>query len=210
MVGFVSLRYGQNNHRSLVVFAQDIAPDTVIEVCNETCLLRRYLDAGGRVVCWGDLPFWYQGKAGQAQEKWYANGPRAILGVQYENYEFRWASPNQGQKGGRIWDAPLTIAITPMGREIGLTRPNRNIRIQPIPCQDILTPYAVVADAILLEGLSAEAVGQELAVCWKRNYNERYPHSGFMQYFTGNFSWREDALEGFFKFAISGWPLLFE
>jgi hypothetical protein len=49
----------------------------------------------------------------------------------------------------------------------------------------------------------------DLALCWKKNFNERHPHSGFMQYFTGEFLWRDDTKARFFNFAIAGWPLFF-
>ena len=64
---------------TVVVFAQDVAPDTVFEriVSSQggipdtvfdnigaTALIRQYLDRGGKVVWIGDLPFSYQGKSG--------------------------------------------------------------------------------------------------------------------------------------------------
>ncbi|UCG60165.1 MAG: hypothetical protein JSU70_11695, partial [Phycisphaerales bacterium] len=35
---------------SVVVFCKDIVPDTVAETMDDTCTIRRYLDAGGKVV----------------------------------------------------------------------------------------------------------------------------------------------------------------
>jgi len=58
---------------TVVVFAQDVAPDTVfedigtkplIDNMGATVLIRQYLDFGGRVVWIGDMPFSYQGKNG--------------------------------------------------------------------------------------------------------------------------------------------------
>ena len=64
---------------TVVVFAQDVVPDTVFEYIvssqggipdtvfdniGATALIRQYLDRGGRVVWIGDLPFSYQGKSG--------------------------------------------------------------------------------------------------------------------------------------------------
>ena len=49
---------------TVVVFAQDVAPDTVFDDIGATALIRQYLDFGGRVVWIGDLPFSYQGKSG--------------------------------------------------------------------------------------------------------------------------------------------------
>jgi len=35
---------------SVVVFCRDVGPDTVAETMSDTCTLRRYLDAGGKIV----------------------------------------------------------------------------------------------------------------------------------------------------------------
>lgn len=49
---------------TVVVFAQDVAPDTVFDTFGANALIRQYLDYGGRVVWMGDLPFAYQGSRG--------------------------------------------------------------------------------------------------------------------------------------------------
>lgn len=46
---------------SVVVFARDVAPLSVFEDASPNCLMRRYLDAGGRIVWLGDIPLWYKG-----------------------------------------------------------------------------------------------------------------------------------------------------
>jgi len=46
---------------SVVVFCPDIAPDTVVESMSYRCTLRRYLDAGGKIVWYADIPMFYQG-----------------------------------------------------------------------------------------------------------------------------------------------------
>jgi hypothetical protein len=47
---------------TVVVFAQDVVPDTVYDEVGANAFIRQYLDFGGRVVWIGDLPFSYQGK----------------------------------------------------------------------------------------------------------------------------------------------------
>jgi len=47
-----------------------------------------------------------------------------------------------------------------------------------------------------------------LALCWKKNFNPNYRHGGFMQYITGEFL-PNDVNDYFFRFAVSGWPLFF-
>ncbi len=43
---------------SVVVFCRDNAPDTVVETVDANCTLRKYLDAGGKIVLYADIPFW--------------------------------------------------------------------------------------------------------------------------------------------------------
>ncbi|MHC4560869.1 MAG: hypothetical protein ACYS80_26605 [Planctomycetota bacterium] len=43
---------------SVVVFCRDNAPDTVIEWNSANCTLRRYLNAGGKIVWYSDIPLW--------------------------------------------------------------------------------------------------------------------------------------------------------
>jgi len=43
---------------SVVVFCRDNAPDTVVESVSANCTLRRYLDAGGKIVWYSDIPLW--------------------------------------------------------------------------------------------------------------------------------------------------------
>ncbi len=67
-----------------IVFAQDIAPDTVLDDNAPIALIRQYLDNGGSITWVGDIPFWAQAKReGEARENdWYQSGaPANILGV---------------------------------------------------------------------------------------------------------------------------------
>jgi len=199
--------------RSLIVFAQDIVPDTVAEVRNETCLIRKYLDAGGRVVWRGDIPFWYQGKAGDARDNWHGpdsfeSGPWKILGVLYHNYRYEWNAPRGD--GGLMWGANLPLEITPAGKDIGLAYPPRGLDARPVPCQDVHMTYVLVPqrDFSVLD-VNIRGSAGDFALCWKKNFNEHYPHGGFMQYVPGDFVW-SDVNDYFFRFAVSGWPLLFD
>ena len=67
-----------------IVFAQDVAPDTVLDDSAPTALVRQYLDNGGSITWVGDIPFWAQAKK-QGQDRdnnWWQNGaPANILGV---------------------------------------------------------------------------------------------------------------------------------
>ena len=200
-------------HRSVIVFAQDVVPDTVAEVQNDTCLIRKYLDAGGRVVWRGDIPFWYRGRATGARDNWYHAdkfecGPWRILGVYYANYSIRWHPPETGEQ--LIWDGGVSPEITPAGRDIGLRYPSEGMGMRPVPCGDIDLVYVLVPQrgfSVLDENVHGR--DGDFALSWKKNFNEMYPYSGFMQYVPGDFVGRE-VNDDFFRFAVSGWPLLFE
>lgn len=192
--------------RSLVVFAQDIVPDTVVEVPNETCLLRRYLDAGGRVVWRGDIPFCYQGKSGGAKDVWGLEGPQRILGIDYTNYEFSYKSSKKSV--GRIWDRDFPMQVTPAGSDIGLSYPRGHVRIRPVSGESVSVPYLLVQPDTITLGPAVNWDDDNLALCWKKNFNDRHRHGGFMQYITGEFLPNE-VNDYFFRFAVSGWPLLF-
>jgi hypothetical protein len=194
-------------YRSLVVFAQDIVPDTVLEVPNESCLLKRYLDAGGRIVWRGDVPFWYQGKSSGAKDEWGLQGPQRILGIDYTNHDFSYKSSRK--YGGRIWDQDFPVQLTPAGHDIGLSYPSKRVRVRPVSGESVSVPYLLIEPDTITFSLAVALDGNNLALCWKKNFNDRHRHSGFMQYVTGEFLPNE-VNDYFFRFAVSGWPLLFE
>ncbi|MBN1430619.1 MAG: hypothetical protein JXB07_19765 [Anaerolineae bacterium] len=192
-------------HRSLVVFAQDIVPETVAEVPNETCLIRKYLQAGGRIVWRGDIPFWYQGKAGEVKEKWHKAGPKDVLGITYHNHLIR----SQYANDGHMWDSDLPTEVTSSGKEIGVDYSGKCTR--PVECQEVDSIYVLVPqDNFTVVDISSRRGKGDFALCWKKRFNDRYPYGGFMQYTLGRFSWSDDTTRAFFAFAVSGWPLLFE
>jgi len=94
---------------SVVVFCPDIVPETVAESMSATCTLRRYLDAGGKIVVHGDIPLWNQGNRGGGQTLWRASGATGILG-------FEAAGP------GAIRNTYDEVTFTAKGIEWGLTQ----------------------------------------------------------------------------------------
>jgi hypothetical protein len=92
---------------SVVVFCQDIAPDTVVESMSFRCTLRRYLDAGGKIVWYSDIPMCYQGHSDGTRTEWGINGSINILGF------------NAGY--GPPWDSEDEVAFTVDGVNWGLT-----------------------------------------------------------------------------------------
>ena len=92
--------------QSVVIFSQDIVPDTICNWKSPSSLIRTYLDCGGSVVWIGDTPFYYWGRRpsssskfkmwcdekkkegklledheGKIAEGWGRDGPFNILGV---------------------------------------------------------------------------------------------------------------------------------
>jgi hypothetical protein len=98
---------------SVVVMCQDIAPDTVTETRDASCTLRRYLDAGGKVVQYADIPFYNQGHADGTTTNWATDGSLYILGF------------NTAAAG---WDSWNTVTITDAGANWGLTTPWPSLR----------------------------------------------------------------------------------
>jgi hypothetical protein len=92
---------------SVVVMCQDIAPDTVAETPDASCTLRRYLDRGGKVVQYADIPFYNQGHADGSVTNWALGGSIGILGFNAAS-----APMNSGN----------TVTITPDGIDWGLTQ----------------------------------------------------------------------------------------
>jgi len=91
---------------SVVVMTQDVVPDTVAETMSSTCTIRRYLDAGGKVVWYGDWPFYYQGKADGTMVTWGSAGASGVLGFNAAT------GPN---------DSMNVVTFTPEGITWGLT-----------------------------------------------------------------------------------------
>ena len=112
---------------TVVVFAQDVAPDTVfedigtkplIDNMGATVLIRQYLDFGGRVVWIGDMPFSYQGKDG-------AKNPEELIKIYKKEYPYR--TDLRGASVNVLSVIPIflyaprrTVEITKKGEEWGL------------------------------------------------------------------------------------------
>ena len=111
---------------TVVVFAQDVAPDTVfedigttplIDNMGATVLIRQYLDFGGRVVWIGDMPFSYQGKTGAKNLEELKN----VYKNAYYRTDLRGASINVLSVIPIFLYAPRRpVEITKRGREWGL------------------------------------------------------------------------------------------
>ena len=67
---------------TLVVMAQDVVPETLVDTApGPGALIRKYLDAGGSVIWVADVPFYFVGKGEWEKEKWDYLGGRGVLGI---------------------------------------------------------------------------------------------------------------------------------
>lgn len=92
---------------SVVVFCQDLAPDTVYEAASSSCTLREYLDAGGKIVWYGDIPLYYQGHSNGTRTEFGTGGSLGALGF---------------NAAGGVWDRGEQVTLTEDGRSWGLTQ----------------------------------------------------------------------------------------
>jgi regulation of enolase protein 1 (concanavalin A-like superfamily) len=104
---------------SVVVMCRDVVPNTIAETMTPTCTLRRYLDAGGKVVWYSDWPIYYQGNP--ANVTWGASGAVQVLGFNAST------GPN---------DQNQQVTLTELGRRWGLTTPWSSTR----PTSPTVTP----------------------------------------------------------------------
>ncbi len=93
---------------SVVVMCRDAVPNTVAESQDASCTIRQYLDAGGKVVWYSDIPFYYVTAAGGTNTTWGDNGSINVLGF-------------GGSTAPR--DVGDTVTITEAGQIWGLVTP---------------------------------------------------------------------------------------
>ena len=91
---------------SVVVFCQDVVPDTVAESMSATCTVRRYLDAGGKIVWYSDWPFYYQGSSDGTMVTWDSAGATNVLGFNVSS------GPNDTYEEVLFTDAGVAWGLT--------------------------------------------------------------------------------------------------
>jgi len=143
---------------SAVVFCQDRTPETVCETNTADCTLRKYLDAGGKVVFHSDIPFWNQSNRGGSNTLWKGSGATGILG-------FEAAGP------GSIRNSYQVVQITEVGLEWGLTETWESRR----PAD------ASVVEAENLTVLATDDAGH--AAAWVKHYVPGDTTRGFVRVF---------------------------
>jgi hypothetical protein len=91
---------------SVVVLCRDRVPVEVVETRDANCTLRRYLDVGGKIVHYADIPFYNVAFGNYSAGQWADAGAPAILGF---------------NTAGATRSVNKTVAITATGAAWGLT-----------------------------------------------------------------------------------------
>ncbi len=112
-----------DRHPSVVVFAQDQVPAAIASVASDTVLLRRYLDAGGKVVWLGIPPtMWPAEKNGDRSYStinW--TSPRTILSVDFGEAQFDRFGARVTAEGHRWGLSGWWQSVWAVGVDSGLT-----------------------------------------------------------------------------------------
>ncbi len=141
-------------HESTLVMTMGVVPDTVAEeLCSDTTV-RMYLNEGGRIVWIGDVPFFYQGHRDKTLSTWANNGSLTIIGVGFEYWDFN----------------ATASSLTMDGIRWGMTTP------------DLMTSRPVWEAEITTTLSEIVAEGRNYASSWHKNFNDTFPHSGFIRY----------------------------
>ncbi len=139
---------------SVVVFCRDVVPDTVAESMSDTCTLRRYLDAGGKIVWYSDWPFYYQGSSDGTMTTWDSAGATSVLGFNASS------GPN---------DSYDEVVFTDAGVAWGLTQTWESRRPTSPTVTDNLTVLATVSSGS--------------AAAWVKHYVPGDKYRGFVRIF---------------------------
>jgi hypothetical protein len=107
---------------SVVVLARDNVPNTVVETVDASCTLRQYLDAGGKIVFYADIPFWDIAHTDGTWDNPQTAAQNAILGIGTD----------------LIWDSGNTVTITDAGIGWGLTATWTSQRATPASKVDVV------------------------------------------------------------------------
>ena len=139
---------------SVVVFCKDVVPDTVAESMSDTCTLRKYLDAGGKVVWYSDWPIYYQGSSDGSMVTWGGAGASSVLGFNASS------GPN---------DTNDEVVFTEAGVAWGLTQTWQSRRPTSVTITENLTPLATISSGS--------------AAAWVKHYLPGDKYRGFVRIF---------------------------
>lgn len=145
---------------SVVVFAKDSVPATIAENMTENCTLRKYLDAGGRIIHVGYVHLYRIGLPGNTEQYWGNNGGRYTIGVRglYNTNRNNVSITASGTEWGHVtkdWDDGFSS-----GRH-------------PVRLNEVTLSFANLSDQY----------ENTTSVAWLKNHNATYKTSGFIRMF---------------------------
>ena len=161
---------------SVVVMANDVVPDTVMEPIgdppqpNVNCLFNKYLDAGGKVIYLADWPAYYIGMPDGTRPAWNDSGAAAALGF----WPARWGYN----------DIRTLTVFNEEGKKWGFTKPWLSARAANPADVDIV--------------LGNPEGRPDAAMPWVKTYNNiGRPGAGFL--FIYDFPWGDSGWRGDFN-----------
>jgi hypothetical protein len=195
---------------SVVVFAKDVAPSSVFDDESPNCVLRRYLDAGGRVVWLGDIPLFYKAHPGKKtpEERWQFLPFLSILGVQpliswsYNPVTITKTGKLYGLKQAWYGNRPSAICVKYRGPYIvgKNLMPSAASRIQILAySKPVLVKHLLKKEnrwKWWFKGVSVAGYGvnvdfrepqplyewnKEFVNAWKVSFNPKHPNQGFIR-----------------------------
>ncbi len=212
--------------KTVIVFSQDIVPDTVLDDPSASALIRRYLDCGGSIVWFGDIPCFYKGlntkgdlKTLAREDIWKWGAPIILLGVM----------PFFGEMSAR------PCSVTQRGRQLGLRRTWTGLRpssgghvltitegeylnarpyitgLKPLRWWERFARYVGLVEFRLPGGVAASFQSPtqndaaetwrdvKLANAWFKNYCQEKPYTGFLRLWDTNYLERVLDLEELLK-----------
>jgi hypothetical protein len=189
--------------QAAIVFCSDVVPASIAEVRDPSCTLRRFLEAGGRVVWWGDIPLHWRGLPGQMKEQWLGGPP--IL--QVDHYRPLRRDQATGIAGPVLWDRhdlESMVVLTDAGRAIALAPFAKCYR--PALVRQSTIVYSELAGDLGFGDLLKDS---RIAISFRMLYDHHHPHSGFMQFPAFPIDCTDQSIvKDYFRFAIADWSFL--
>lgn len=140
---------------TVCVMSHGICPASVYDDKVENSPIRKYLEAGGRVVWVGNIPF-ESVQDGTHPQVFSKGALTAMTGI-------------RGGWGVGCWSNQGTVTVTEQGKAWGLADPG-------VP---VIAAYPEDVTAAL-SGFASDYAGADLAVCYFNNYNPLCPWSGLI------------------------------
>jgi len=198
----------RNSYESVLIFSQDMVPETIMSPLNSpNDLARKYLDDGGRMIWIGDHPFWTKGvirKEKDREEIWMHGAHYGMLGVEMLIAE----SSSLCKWVGRWTEKMKSSWYSQRPVNIEVDEERLNLQIEPLAYAEVVllpsswnalvitrwkkagskagsfgftTPFGLGANVTLTEKFFKELSFKplKLACAWHISFNKNYPYQGF-------------------------------